>query len=303
MIDYSIEEVLTSLFKHSPSVQKGGEELAFFCPNCNHYKKKLTINITTGKFHCWVCNFRGNNLYGLLKHLKASSEYFDKLCKNWKPAKVVKKKTILQLPNEFVPVWQSSKSIIRKHTIAYCKKRGLNYNEMIRYNIGYCDSGEYVNRVIIPSYDTSANLNFFCGRDLFHSKMKYKLCNSTKNIIGLESTINFNHPITLVEGVFDAFSVKFNAIPLFGTVVSDALKIKILLNSPPRVNVLLDSDAIKHSLKICKFLIDYGISTHLVNVGEEDAADLGHEKVCDIIDSTHPLTEADLYNLNIKHNI
>ena len=97
--------------------------------------------------------------------------------------------------------------------------------------------------------------------------------------------------------------MKFNAIPLFGTIMSDALKLKMLLNNPPRVNVLLDDDAMKHSLKICKFLLSYNIPTYLVNVGDKDASEHGHKVIHKLINITPRLTESDLYKLNIANNI
>jgi acyl-CoA synthetase (AMP-forming)/AMP-acid ligase II len=67
-------------------------------------------------------------------------------------------------------------------------------------DIGYCDSGLYSNRIIIPSYDSEGKLNFFVGRDFYNSKMKYKNCSSPKNIIGFDLFINWDEPIVLVEG-------------------------------------------------------------------------------------------------------
>ena len=44
----------------------GGEHL-FYCPKCNHHKKKLSINIEKDKFKCWVCNYRGNSIRKLIR--------------------------------------------------------------------------------------------------------------------------------------------------------------------------------------------------------------------------------------------
>jgi hypothetical protein len=43
---------------------------------------------------------------------------------------------------------------------------------------------------------------------------------SDKNIIGFENMINWNVPIVLCEGAFDAIAIKRNAIPLFGKNIS-----------------------------------------------------------------------------------
>ena len=52
----------------SYSVLKGNE-LAFYCPFCNHHKQKLQVNTETQKWHCWTCNSGGKKLTSLLKKL------------------------------------------------------------------------------------------------------------------------------------------------------------------------------------------------------------------------------------------
>ena len=71
-------------------------------------------------------------------------------------------------------------------------------------------------------------LNFFVGRDFYNSKMKYRNCTTTKNIIGFDLFVNWDEPIILCEGVFDAMAFKRNAIPLFGKNVMKKLHKKII---------------------------------------------------------------------------
>lgn len=306
MVDTSIVVTLSRLFKHKPSVRKGGEELMFFCPNCNHYKRKLNINTTNGYYHCWVCNFSGKSFKSLLGKLKAPEEYYKTLCNISVPrinksSLVEHKKT--SLPTEFVPLYKNSLDVGHKHALNYCFNRGLSIYDIIRYNIGYCSSGMFQNRIIIPSYDCDGNLNFYCGRDIYNSKMKYRLCDSSKNMIGFEMFINFNQPITLVEGVFDAISVKYNAIPLFGKTLSKKLKLKLIDKRPPRINVLLDNDAIEQSLEICEFLIQNRINTHLILLDGKDPNEIGHINTWKNIDVSDRLNESDLFKLKIKYKL
>ncbi len=37
--------------------------------------------------------------------------------------------------------------------------------DIIKYNIGFCNEGPYGGRVIIPSYDDNGKLNYFIARD------------------------------------------------------------------------------------------------------------------------------------------
>lgn len=308
MSQISVLDTLTNLFNHKPHIQKNGEELAFYCPKCNHYKKKLTININKEFFHCWICEFRGKSFYPLLKALNAPGEFYKILCNGnkrykYKSGNKDEPQQLLSLPDNFRPLYKSSKNFVYKKCLKYCINRGLSIYEIIRYNIGYCDSGDFRGRVIIPSYDLNNKLNFYCGRDVFNGKMKYKLCSSSKNIIGFESFINFNHSINLVEGVFDAFSVRNNVIPLFGKTLSNNLKLKLILKKPPRVNVLLDNDALEHSMKICQFLLQNKIKTHLIFLDEKDPNEMGFKKINEYINESTQITESDLFKFKVTHNL
>jgi hypothetical protein len=304
MVDTSVIETLARLFKHKPHIQKGGEEVMFFCPKCNHYKRKLNVNTLSGYYHCWVCNFSGKSFKSLLNKIHASGEFYPILCKIKAPKRTDEHfEKRLELPPEFKPLYKQTNSVIQKHVLSYCFKRHLTAHDIIRYNIGYCEEGTFANRVIVPSYSDTGDLNFYCGRDVFNSKMKYRLCDSTKDIVGFEMITDFAQPLTLVEGVFDAFSVKYNAIPLFGKTLSNKLKLKLISNRPPRVNVLLDNDALSSSLEICKFLLENQIPTHLVLLNGKDPNDIGHEKTWQAIESSDRMDESKLFKLKVKYKL
>ena len=305
MHNIDVKDILTKLFNHSPTVQKGGDELLFYCPKCKHYKKKLSINTLTGYYHCWIdCGFGGKGFYSLLKKLKAHPRYYSLLNVKKKTKNLVQKDDVkLSLPEDFYPLYKKPNDILHKHALSYCLKRGISKLDILRYNIGYCKNGNFRNRVIIPSYDKDLNLNFYCGRDFYDGYMKYRLCESTKNIVGFESFINFKHGVTIVEGVFDALSVRYNAIPLFGKRLSDNLKLKLILEQPSRVNVLLDNDAFSDSLKICEFLLQNGISAHLVTLHGKDPNQLGFKDTWTRINNTPKLTESVLFRHKINNKI
>jgi DNA primase len=300
MLDYSISDILSRVFNHSPAIQKSGDELLFFCPKCNHHKKKLNVNVKNGFYHCWICDFKGKGFISLLKRLNASREYFSYF-KEYKYDNNLKKESDaeLVLPSEFIPMYKKSKNIHYRNMLNYCLNRGLSHTEMIRYNVGYCLEGEFANQIIFPSYDKDQKLNFYCSRNIYESFKKYQLCNHSKNMIGFESLINFKHQITLVEGVFDAISVRYNVTPLFGTNMSDILKIKILTVRPPRVNVLLDNDALHKSLYICDFLIQNNINVHLIELDKKDPNELGFKKTWEFINNSVRFTESDLFRYKV----
>ena len=193
----------------------------YWSPFISHHKPKLQINIQNGNWHCWVSNNGGRNLFQLLKKVGASREHFDELSEyvddvpRYNKSKDSEKESV-ELPKEFKPLWNGGDSIVKRHALSYLYKRGITDNDILRYNIGYCDNGLYSNRIIIPSYNSDGGLNFFVGRDFYDSKLKYRNSPTSKDIIGFDLFINWDEPIILCEGVFDAMSFKRNAIPLFG---------------------------------------------------------------------------------------
>ena len=153
--------------------------------------------------------------------------------------------------------------------------------------MGFCSSGGYSNRIIIPSYDKDGKLNYFVARDIFpNSKFKYKNPPMSKDMIGFEMYINWNEPIVLCEGVFDAISIRNNAIPLLGKFLSKTLLKKLAEKQPKEVYVALDTDAKKDSLKLVKFLMDSGINTYLLKMNGKDPSELGFKRFWKIANET-----------------
>ena len=49
------------------SYYESNDEMLLFCPKCNHHKRKLSVNINKNVFKCWICDFKGNDLYPIIK--------------------------------------------------------------------------------------------------------------------------------------------------------------------------------------------------------------------------------------------
>ena len=285
---------------------KKSNEYMFWSPFISHHKPKLQINVQTQKWHCWVSNQGGHNLFQLFKKLKASKEHFDELVELVGDKKYVKRNTnkedkkIVRLPNEFKPLWLDVNSIIRKHAIVYLKNRGITLVDVIRYGMGYCEEGLYANRIIVPSYSSDGELNYFVGRDIYEGGMKYKNPPVSKDVIGLDLFINWNEPIVLCEGVFDAIAIRRNAIPLFGKTIPKSLMKKIYEKQVKQIYILLDSDAIMDSIKMTDSLMKNGIDVYYVNLSEEDPSDMGFKKVINLIKETKQTSFSDLMRMKLN---
>ena len=287
-----IKTFVDSLLGQSAKLRRGGCQAVYFC-KCGHYKRKLEFSLETFVFHCWVCGWSGN-IYTLFKEYNAPQNYYDETRnllgddqKFYFKRKPVDK--FLSLPPEFISLAEPSNDPAYKNAIFYLKKRNVGIEDICRYNIGYCNRGEYKDCIIIPSYDAEGKLNYFSSRYFYYNYIKYKNAPFSKNVVGFESFINYDEPVTLVEGVFDGLAVRKNAVPLFGTTLSNKLREALVINKTPRVNLVLDNDAMKYAIRIAQNLWKLGICVHLVQLPGKDPSELGFEKVHDLIEESTPL--------------
>ena len=276
-----------------PGTSLKGDEQAHYCPFCHHHKKKLQVNLQTQQWHCWVCDAKGKRIQRLLKRLHVDSRKLKKIYEIYGDDYVVysnnteDEKVELRLPNEFCSLLKEPKGKINplfRKVMEYAKQRGITTEDIRRYNIGYCDTGHYANRIIIPSYDSDNRLNYFIARSVFdEEKFKYKNPPVSKNVIMFENQINWNEPITLVEGVFDAMAVKRNAIPLLGKFIPKTLNDTIYKKEVKSINILLDEDAQDQALYYTMQFQNQGITTRNIKPSDKDAGEMGFSQVNTIL--------------------
>jgi DNA primase len=299
MVNEFLVSKFNSILGQSKSTSRGN--YSFRCPFCNHHKNKFEICLDQNsnhfqKYACWVCGVKGTNLVKLAKSLK-----IDNATQNEIRSYIPKNKHIIlddvketiKLPEEFIPLYKFSKSIIRRHALSYLNKRGINMNDIIKHNIGYCEEGEWNNNIIIPSYDENMILNYFIGKNFMWGK-EYKLPKYSRDVIPFEFYINWNQPIILCEGPFDALSIKRNAIPLLGKNIQSKLMTKLVESNVKKIYIALDTDAIKTSLKFCEQLMNEGKQVHFVKLNQKDPNELGFENFTKLLHNSTPLTFSDL---------
>ena len=271
------------------------EETAFHCPFCHHHKKKLQVNLNTQLWQCWVCGAKGRKIYQLFRKLKAYTGD-----PNFNP-KTDKKYDNVKLPDEYKKLTNVEKNNPEfRNALHYLRNRNVTKDDILKYDIGYCEYGPYNKMVIIPSYDSNAELNFFTGRSYYpEAPFKHKNPKVSKDIIGFELYINWKEPIILVEGVFDAMAVKRNVIPLFGKLVLDNLKKMVVENNVKNIYVALDKDARKKALDVCEYFYNNGINVYLVDLEDRDPSELGFEQITKVIKDTKLMSQMDLMQMKI----
>ena len=272
-----------------------GNEQAHHCPFCHHHKKKLQVNLETQQWHCWVCDSKGRKIQTLLKRLHVDSKKIRKVFEIYGDDYIVsststdEEKVELRLPSEFKSLLVKPKGLnpLYKKVVQYAKDRGITKEDIIRYNIGYCDGGIYTNRIIIPSYDVDNRLNYFIARSVFtEEKFKYKNPPVSKNVTIFENQVNWKKPITLCEGVFDAMSIKRNAIPLLGKFIPKTLMDSIYKKGVRDIKIVLDKDAQDQALYYVNYFMNNGITVTNILPTEKDAGDMGFTKVNKILKQT-----------------
>ena len=287
------------------SHKRARDNYAFHCPFCNHRKPKLEINMATNEdgknfWECWVCKTRGQSIFSLLKQLKTPKNIAAEILKYVKKGKKYEytNDEVVELPKEYQLLTSASTtSIIANKIKKYLYERGLTDNDFIKYGIGYTTTGEYGGRIIIPSYSASNRLNYFVGRTYEGAYFKYKNPQTSKDIIFFENLINWDRPIILCEGAFDAMAIKRNAVPLLGKSISPSLWKKLLTGKLTDIYIALDTDAQTQALEIAEKLIAAGFRVFLIELLGKDPSEMGFEKFTKLVQNA---TELDFSKIMLQ---
>jgi len=302
MLNQTLIALVNSVLGTGKSTSKGN--YAYSCPFCKHHKPKLEINFTENEkgenpWHCWACDRRGKKIYQIFKSIGTPTEINNELNSLIKSG-FVEKQIIIEekvtLPKEFKPLNNIQQSnIIGRHALHYVKSRNITEEDIIKYNIGYCETGNYAKMIIIPSYDNNGNLNYFTARNFEkNSTLKYKNPSVSRDIIPFELFINWDLPFILCEGPFDAIAIKRNTIPLLGKNIQSTLMKKIVKSSVDKIYIALDKDAQKQALNFCEKLMSEGKEVYLVDMQDKDPSEMGFENFTNLIQDTYPLTFSSL---------
>jgi DNA primase len=249
-----LEDVLGDHGLHYPN--RG--QISFNCPVCDDDRNKhnLEVNYVDNVYKCWSCG-DSEGTHGPLGKLfdKYGNKKQKKLYQVLKPETVVKRekpKKQLKLPEGFTLFKDSSPVYpVRRAAINYLHNRGITDLMIEKYRIGFCDKGDHAGRIVIPSYDSKGELNYYIARSWNPmSRAKYKNPEAEKDkIIFWENLIDWNKDIYLVEGAFDGLFVE-NSIPMLGKHMSELLFNTIYKKAKGNVIICLDADAWQNAVNL-----------------------------------------------------
>ena len=289
-------DVLSQYLGSPKNTDRNGNSY-FHCPFCNHHNNKLTINVEKNVYNCFHCEVRGKGLFYLLKKMKVPDlNQYKKVFFEWKPyvtdidnifgeEPLVENK--LTFPVGYQNLFRNIEKEFYKRAVDYLLKRGLRKEDILKYDIHYSISDQ---RVLFPSYDREYNLNYYVARSIQpFEKYKYKNAKASKSkVIFNEHLVEWDKPLYIVEGIFDAILSRKNAVPILGSNVGKgSLLFKRLLQNNTEVIIALDADAKKKIIKMINELVKYNIPVPYVDwkSEERDIAEMGSAKFEEIVTS------------------
>lgn len=287
-------------------ISNSGLNISVLCPRCKsrkpfgYSKKKLVIKTDDFKCHCWVCGLKSPNIFPVLsKYFSNSKEEFlltfgqSTLTANT----LLSSQEILDEVDQPISLPPNSKLLAihqkeyRYHTDYLLKRRGLTERELYYWKIMVSDHPDFKNRVIIPSFDSEGDLNYYTARKILDKGRGVKYKNpevDRKSIIFNEMNIKWNNPLVLVEGPFDLLKVIPNATCLLGSELNENyLLFQRICENKTEVILSLDFDAKTKELKIAKLLSQYNIKVKILKIPEqyEDIGELPLGRFNDLIAS------------------
>jgi DNA primase len=256
-------ELLSDFLGNPKQHYESKGQISFDCPVCTEEKGlddgdgkgNLEINYIRHVYKCWACS-ETNGTQGPLgklfdKHATKAQKKIYNLVKPEELKQEEKKRPKLRLPEGFTTFENSNPRFI-PHIEAYnyLKSRGITEEIIKKYNIGYTVSGDFAYRVIVPSYSSEGQLNYYVARAWIPKKMKYKNPSVPKDeIIFNEGLINWDKDIYLVEGAFDSFFLD-NPLVMLGKKMSKLIFENLYNRANGNIIICCDGDAWVDGLKI-----------------------------------------------------
>jgi len=170
-------------------------------------------------------------------------------------------------------------SLVSTQALNYLSKRGIDKYDILRWKIGYCSSGKYAGRVIVPSFNEDGKVNYFIARSYDGNWRKYLNPPDSKDIIFNELYIDWEDDIVLTEGVFDAIKIP-NSIPILGSTLRENSKLfQNIIKHDPAVYMSLDPDAETKEFKMIESLLKYGVEVYKVEIKPfKDAGEMSKQE-------------------------
>lgn len=260
------------------------KEFFYSCPNltCSSHKKnklKLSVNFEKGFYHCWVCEMSGS-IRKLINRYRSDKSFIEKWSNidasysfsdfDFMFEKLEEKEAKIEtdLPSDFTSLINNN-SIISNTIRNYLFSRNLSLSDILYWKPGYSLDKRYKDRVIFPSFNNDGRINYFQARTILQDdNIPYiKADINSKDIIFNELYIDWEKPIILVEGIFDAVVGGYNAVPTLGSNFNERHRLfREIVKNQSIVYLAFDPDAQSKEYKVAENFHKYGIIVYKIIV-------------------------------------
>lgn len=242
-----------------------GPSLICDCPFCGK-AEHLYIHQKEGYWTCFKCDKRNRDIIWLVAEVTGESYKAIKLKRfrevvkfrwqnnhqdeDWDRYKNIlraKEKEMIEIlpPDEFISVFDGKKWQMPKYLV----DRGIEREIALRYYLGFCNKGDYRNRIIFPF--SCPNGFAFTSRAVDDREPKYFHPKGTKfarMLYGWSQIYSeiTNGEVALVEGPMDVLKLAtfgINALGLFGKELHDPQKALLLKLNLKTIVVMMDNDS------------------------------------------------------------
>lgn len=228
-----------------------------FCPS-HGYKQDtgyhFGINYKYGYTNCFKCRTR----YKLTHFLSIVNAEYDKNDFTFEEEALVITKAIIKFPREYINILDMFDPRYPTYVKAlkYIEER-IGLDLALKMNIGFCDTGRYANRIIVPMFDLGDNIIYFVGRSIY-KHIKPKILNP----FGERKSILFNWNIAqkfseiyLAEGVFGALVFYPYGVAALGKEITEEQILIILRSKVKIINIVLDGNAIQDAYNVANKIL------------------------------------------------
>jgi len=258
------------------------DEYLFKCPKCDHHKRKFSVNLEKNVFKCWVCDYSGRSIrrvvrrFGSFKDRQAWDETEDRVDINqfydlFSENKEEETEQFVDLPKEFVSLANGTDDHASRIPLKYLYDRGITKKDILQWKIGYCPTGKFGGRVVVPSFSLCGRANYFVARSYKRGGYKYMNPQASRDIVFNHLYLDFDEDLTIVEGVFDAIIAGPNAVPVLGSTLNEESPLfqEIVRNDTP-VYIAFDRDAKKKENRLIEKFLEYGIEIYKIDTTAYD---------------------------------
>lgn len=204
-----------------PFREQSPGDLWFKCVLPSHKDKDASAHVCSdttshnhGVWHCFGCEGAGNIVGLVCDYLNVSyweallmveARVHDGVVSPVRQPKDSTGSAQPTIPDEFE--FYNNQAKWNPPYLDYLFGRGIHWSQIVKHGIGYCDSGKYARRIIVPVY-LNGILQTWVGRSIAWGKRVTSCKNGRPGLFGSKHALPRLGPLFVTEGWADALAVE-----------------------------------------------------------------------------------------------